>query len=462
MVTVQPTAGGPAGSAGLDLGDGLALDVDVAHPRLLTELAVELPLTGRLTVPQKLRRRLEVLLGDEVTALLTAVVERADRNGGPAGTAPEPASPMPPVPSSATGAAADGADRADVAQALHRAALAYATAGQDGSPMLTYAVGLLEGSVELAALGPQLGLRRTIRESLDLGVDTLVALVEEDLVQIPDQRSARALAALLTRVSDLVDDPDGRGRWLRAFVDGLQRWRHAEPQGQPALAEARADAWAGELDEVLGAPSNGVDTWDDPDAVTSGSARLRQVRVVATALPATEPGIVLDSVPGALGEAVVTGRWTSSSVAEVRIRGWSDGRYGLWARAFDGADDTPVALAPFRSDGDDAVAELLVPPQAVRRVEVDIVGDHGQPRPSPLLAVMDQAIHVGRNAARLERLGRYEDAAQRWRRCARLWDRVGDDVRARQARGYAEEADLTDQPGRSRVIQPLVCDQLAS
>jgi hypothetical protein len=103
------------------------------------------------------------------------------------------------------------------------------------------------------------------------------------------------------------------------------------------------------------------------------------------------------------------------------------------ARAFDARDDVLLAVAPFRVDGSDAAARMLARPPAIRQVEVDITDRPEMPRPSAALGAVQRAIHLGRRAARAERLGQPIPAAHRWRPCTRVWPFAGDLARAEQA-----------------------------
>ncbi|MGH9249922.1 MAG: hypothetical protein ACRD0W_10455 [Acidimicrobiales bacterium] len=137
-------------------------------------------------------------------------------------------------------------------------------------------------------------------------------------------------------------------------------------------------------------------------------------------------------------------------------------RGGLWARAFVAGNDRLLSVAPFRVDAGDAVARLLVPPDAIRRLEVDVTDRPEMPRPSPALAATQRAIHLGRSAAQAERLGELTNATLRWRQCARQWARAGDDDRAEAALAFgdrgAEPLPWVDRRRSHEPVPPLVVD----
>jgi hypothetical protein len=82
LATVRGWSAGPAGTAGLDLGGGIELDVDIAAPGQLTELVVELPSAGRIGSPTRRQRRsLDALLGPERAEELVALAREASVDG---------------------------------------------------------------------------------------------------------------------------------------------------------------------------------------------------------------------------------------------------------------------------------------------------------------------------------------------------------------------------------------------
>jgi hypothetical protein len=168
------------------------------------------------------------------------------------------------------------------------------------------------------------------------------------------------------------------------------------------------------------------------------------------------------SLPGALAEASVAASRTGPAEVEVRIDGWAWRRGGLWARAFHRRDGSLLAVAAFRADLGDATARLLVPPDAIHLLEVDVTDQPELPRPSPALASMQRAIYLGRLAAQAERLRDVASASLRWRQCARQWARAGDDERAEEARalgaGGTRSLALNDRRRPNEPGAPLVVD----
>ncbi|MGH9227952.1 MAG: hypothetical protein ACRD07_04320 [Acidimicrobiales bacterium] len=417
LVSVGSWPVGPAGSAGLDLGGGVELDVDAARPGCLVGLTIELPsrhppdaLSGGL------RRRLDLLLGpghgDDVVALLHA----AERD------------PLRPATARLTGggrpAAGGGADLADppgadaaspVAPALHRAAVAYGFACAPGAPPLVRAVGLLEAAAELAAVGRVLDVNGMVERDLRMGVDLLLDAVGGASGPSPGGKAARAVAGLLRRVSRL---SPGRSLVSDRLTSLAREFERTGARAGPRLRDHR-------LEDATGARRR-------PDLRLPAQPASHRPR------PPGRVPVDVGSLPGALAEAPVAASRTGPAEIEVRIDGWAWRRGGLWARAFLAGDGSLLAVAPFRADMGDATARLLVPPDAIRRLEVDVTDRPEMPRPSPALASMQRAIHRGRLAAQAERLRDLASANLRWRQCARQWARAGDDERAEVARAFGE------------------------
>ncbi|MBN2621814.1 MAG: hypothetical protein JXA83_00540, partial [Acidimicrobiales bacterium] len=392
------------GAAGVDIGGGLEVDIDVARPAALVGLTVELPVTGRVErLPRTVRRRLDALLGPERVADLSEIVREALVR-------------LDHVQRPLVGRGAPGG----VASALHRTVLAHAAACAAGAPRLVRAAALLEAVVA----GDEVG--RLVDGSFGVdharvAADLLTDLAVEGALALPDRATADRLAATLRRAGQVAAGPAG-----------------------PALAALAAEV--GDRARVLAPPSG-------RDAVAAADGAGHEV-----AAPCPEVPVDSRSLPGDLAEAEVAGRATGPSEVEVRIGGWAERRFGLWARAFDAADDTIVGLAPFRRRGRDAIARMIVPADAMRRLEVDVTDRAEMPRPSPALAGVQRAIHLGVTAARAERLGDLRHAAHRWRQCARTWDGVGDPVRGEQALSYARQVTAPTPHTSGRVIAPLLSD----
>ncbi|HZA00602.1 MAG TPA: hypothetical protein VE575_17715, partial [Acidimicrobiales bacterium] len=426
LTTVGPGSWGPAGTAGLSLGDGLELDVDIARPTTLVALTIEPP-SGRApgAHDDRLHRRLEALLGPpRAQALLRLVREPRGDPDGPGGDRQD---------------AADHGDGAatGVAPALHRAALAQAIACAPGAPPPVQAVGLLEAAAELAQLDGRLDVAPLVRHDLDAGVGLLVDLLADGGVPLPGRRAARELTALLRRVSRILGDQPLAADRLAALAHQLERAHH----GGRRRSRGGAAGVAGRDD---GGRAAGTD-------LTAGARRV---------------AIDLGSLPGALAEAGLAAWWADPAEVRVRIDGWADRRGGLWARVF--GDGVLVALAPLGTDGGDAVARLVVPPDTRTRLDVDVTDRPELPRPSPTLAATQRAMHVGRAAAQAERLGDRASALLRWRQCARYWARARDPGRveaahalARRAVGAVSESAHHPAGGR-RHTGPLIVDLVAA
>jgi hypothetical protein len=417
LLTLQSSASAPAGWAGLDLGAGVEIDVDVARPAALAAITVELPASGDPGVlPAEARRRLDALVGAERASQLAALVrESADRQaivrrtwrGAPGSSgAPCPALASLPDP-------------------LATAALAHAATWRPGAPRLTRLAGLVEAAVALDGLGQPFDRQGVARGDLRLAAD----LVEDLLAHghpVPDPQTASVLADALRRAVAIAGEGTAAAAAFATLLPDLDRARGG-PLGGPRRPRPGGDASA----TRAGEPGVGL---------------------------AWRVSIDVRSLPGDLSDAAIAGRRSGPCEVEVTIHGWADRSGGLWARAFDAADDTVVGMGPVRRAGRDAVAHIIVPPVATRRIEVDVTDRPEMPRPSPALAVVERAISRGVSAAQAERRGEMERAASCWQQCARAWDAVGDPVRGDQARAYAVQA-ASSAPGSSgRRIGPLLSD----
>ena len=495
LATLRARPAGPAGSAGIDLGSGVELDVDVADPGSVAGLTVELPSAGEPgALPSGVRRRLEALLRPERAAAFGALV--AD---GPDDTVTLPRRLAASderdeaAAQGVTGRSGRSVPRAPerpatgVAPPLQRAALAHVAACAPGVPRLVRAVALLEAAAALDEVSSRLDLRATARRDARVGAELLVDLLADDLVVVPSTCEAGALAPIVRRAAHLLDDGLLASR-LTALAGDLDRGRHvagdhdaAPPAvpgpGNPALG-APASSTGGRSPAVPapggprpapghaapGGPAPGAPRSAPGDAVPDhaapGGPALR-AGLPSYGNPDRHVRVVIRSLPGPVAEAAVAAQRTGPDHVEVRVGGWAERRHGLWARAFDRDDGTLLALGPLRRDGRDAVANLLVPPRAIARVEVDVTDRPEMPRPSAALAAVGRAIHLGGVAARAERLGDRRTAARRWRQCARAWLGAGDPTRADQALTYASQVNAGDGRPSGRVIRPLVSDLIA-
>lgn len=399
LLVVQSSAPAPAGSAGLDLGGGVEVDVDVARPVALSAITVELPVGDDPGVlPPTVRRRLGALVGDGRAAQLEDVVHEAFASrsivrrtwGGPTGS-PGDAGPA----------------LACTPDALATAALAHAASWRPGAPRLARLAGLLEAAAALDALGHPFDLQGAARRDLRLAADVIDDLLAHGH-PLPDLRSARSLAPALHRARAIAGEGTTAATAFATLVPEVERVGRGLPGGR-RRARPGGDPPTSRGDE-------------------QGVGLAWRVSIDVRALP------------GDLPEAAVVGRRSGPCEVEVLIHGWAERSGGLWARAFDAADDTLVGVGPVRRAGRDAVAHLLVPRAAMGRIEVDVTDRPELPRPSPALAVVERAISLGVVAAQADRLGEAERATRRWQQCGRAWDAVGDAVRGDQARAYARLA----------------------
>lgn len=431
VATVRAQLPGPAGTAGLDLGGAIELDIDVARPATLAGLTIDLPMTGDVhRLPRSVRRRLVALLGEARSDEVATAVRAA----GPGEGRPWPLG---------------GQGRAGLSASLQRAALAHAAASEAAAPLVVQATGLIEAAVALDSLASSglLDLRATARHDAQVGGELLAHLAARRPLALPGPHAAAALAGLLRSLSPLLDDGSAPARALAALTEAIDRGDHT---GHSAHTGRAGCADRSSRDERAARAA--------PGAAAAAAGLVRRVLVDVRALP------------GALAGAAISARRSTASEIEVRIDGWADRRHGLWARVFDARDDTLIGLAPFKRDpasAADTVARLIVPPDGGphgRRFEVDVTDRPEMPRPSPTLAAVERARHQGARAARAERLGDRPQARHRWLTCARLWAAAGEPVRAGQARALAAEGRIPGQEddggggGSAGDIGPLVCD----
>jgi hypothetical protein len=277
-----------------------------------------------------------------------------------------------------------------------------------------------------------------VERDLRIGVDLLLDAAAGGIGLMPGGKAARAFAGLLRRVSRLNTGQSLVSARLTSLAREFER----------GGARARLRHHDRHLDAVAGARP-------PPDH------RRPPLPPADRLSPPRRVPVDVGSLPGPLAEAGLAASRTGTAELEVRIDGWAVRRGGLWARAFPAGDDSLLAVAPFRADADDAVARLLVPPDAIRRLEVDVTDRPELPRPSPALAATQRAIHLGRSAAQAERVGDMTDATLRWRQCARQWARAGDDDRAEAALAFGDrgaESLLWNRRRSHKPGAPLVVD----
>jgi hypothetical protein len=127
-----------------------------------------------------------------------------------------------------------------------------------------------------------------------------------------------------------------------------------------------------------------------------------------------------------------------------------------WVRALRTDGMVAVALAPLQRDGLMETAELLVPPDTdTADLDIHLVAADELHQLSGAPAdLVRRAVRAGRAAASAERYSDRFEAMQRWRLCADLWRRVGDDRRAGQAMDRG-----TSRGGRV-MVGPILADEL--
>ena len=164
------------------------------------------------------------------------------------------------------------------------------------------------------------------------------------------------------------------------------------------------------------------------------------------------------SLPEFLGHAVVRAHRVQTAEVEVRVVDEAGRTDGCWARAFD-EDGALVALAPLRARGRDGTALLLVAPEVIDDVSVDVTDQPGLPRASVAFEAVQHAIAEGRDAASAERVGDRKETAMRWHRCAQQWSTAGDETRANTAAEYSAAA-VTGRGGDRRIPPALIADRI--
>jgi hypothetical protein len=118
-----------------------------------------------------------------------------------------------------------------------------------------------------------------------------------------------------------------------------------------------------------------------------------------------------------------------------------------------------VAAAPLLAAGTDAVARLLVPPEDLGDLEVDVTDRPGEPRPCSRARAVVAAVATGQAAARAERLCQPAAAEARWVDCALGWRVAGSPEQAARAEEHADRGSARAQE-RGGTIDPLLADHL--
>jgi hypothetical protein len=320
--------------------------------------------------------------------------------------------------------------------------------------------------------GPPISRQRTTwLDVVARRVGRLVVLADlcTDVAVDPLARVA-AVAELVTSL----DDVEG-GDLFGPLVPGLLR-RGADAAAQvdedtvedldPQLAHRLAGALGALLDAIAVGPTG------PPGAAVAQLRRVldlleahRDARVAAAMAPAdglvdafmeelfSDGPVFEDAVPARRSAPTLSFVRRSPSLLEVTAPRVHE---SAWVRVLRTDGLVPLAAAPLRPDGLMLRAELLVPPDtATADLGLQLVGpDELRVLSGAPADVVRRAVRAGRAAASAERHGDSVEAGIRWRRCAELWSRVGDDRRSDQA---IERA--TSGGGRS-TVEPMLADEL--
>lgn len=442
---------GPAGTAGLTFLGEVELEVDVASPATFVGLWVPAPVGDRA------RGAVARLLGDQRAAALLGLASP----GAVVLPGPDRATRRFGRPSPRRGTVDPGGVDASIA----RVALAGAAVVAAAPDPLVRALGHLDAVAGLAGVRRGIGTRARRQGAALAGAELLLGVARRgELAGRPVDGGA--LARVLGLVVPMLDGP--LAAEVRALVGAIVAGAVAfapvpVPEADPGLAAPGA-AGAGRAREAI--------SYDATAEGSGGAVERAAAPAASMAVPAAAPveakkvarprpvgrllAVDLAALPHALADLGVAARTTTASEVEVRVPGRADDATRWWARAF-APDGVVLAAAPFRPAGGDAVARLLVPPEALLDVLVDVTGQPGEPRPSSAaLGVLD-AVALGQAAARAERLGAATDAAARWHRCADRWDQAGAPQRAGLARRFAGE---THRGTTDRIPPPLLADPL--
>jgi hypothetical protein len=276
---------------------------------------------------------------------------------------------------------------------------------------------------------------------LALAEDVLDGLHSSDLV-LALARVDRALASgafeqligareLASRISDAVDA-------VHASADDLFEVRRPDVVSQSLRdlqdqlgPDAALDALVGALHDAGRARREAADL--DLGPVAAAMPAMPTLQESSHRAPAGRllDVVDLDALPVGLEPTKVEARATTTSEIEVRV-GAPVPTKPWWVRVH--RHDGIVAVAPILPDGPNGgLARLLVPPDDLDRVEIDIVVRADEHRPSLAARAIGRAVRKGRDAARAERGDRYADAEQEWGDCATRWEEAGDPTRMRAA-----------------------------
>lgn len=410
---------GPAGTVGLTLRGDVELEIDVASPGTFVGLWVDADHGG---MGRPTTEAMERLLGRERLFDLLALQKQP---GSPKILRPlnddqprniRPRRGHPSDPGSLRGT--DPNPPRGVAPGLARVALAAATGTEPTASALVHALAHIDAALAASIFQPGIGFGTRARTDAAVGAELLLDVVrrgELDGQAVDELELADALRGLVTLLPEGLDDQ------IRSLARTMTR--RSDDEAARAYPAAAAS------------PPPSTDAMELRHLTESPRPRQRALAPILAALDRR-------TLPSELAAEQIVVRATTPSELEVRIAhpGPSD---GWWARAY-GPDDVIVAASPFLAAQGDAVARLLVPPDRLAEVEVDITGQPGEPRPSRRLRTIADAVRHGQAAARSERLGDIRAARERWQRSSRAWDQAGDPARSGQA------MELADGGGRDR------------
>ncbi len=417
---------GWAGTAGTVLPYDIHIDIDLAEPEVVRLLAFDMPLPA-LHDPRGLRwwPLLEAFVGPDraegvLSAAAASLASRRVEHLGPIG-------------------------RTLVDRDLARFLLASCTADDPDVRGLAVLVARVEAAAAAVALrGFVVDVAERARVALAGLAEPLLRGPLEDIPELPDRKDAFELAALV-RVAAQASPT------LAGLASDLSEALHASAGPVEGVPSGAADF---ARSPVAGAA---VTTPSPLSAAKVGPVDVALDAVVSRSLRIVQPVPVDGSrLPGLLASAAGAVRRTDAEV-ELVVDGGARACAGWWARA-SGPDGTPLAVAPMRPgglDALDAVARLLCPPAALSTgVVIDCTPSLALlPRSAGARAV-EEAITVGRAASRAWR-GSHPSARRLLGSCGDLWEQAGVSANAEAARRVANDV--------QRVVGPrLLSDRLAA
>jgi hypothetical protein len=414
LYLVRAWLAGPAGTAGLRLRGGVEVDLDVAWPSRLAELRVP---TRDGDLDDRTRRLVEPLLGRRRLSRL-----QSDRRSEPW--------PIGEVPYRERRRESQG-----VARGMQTTALARQAGNDARFSDLRRGVALLEAASWAQRHGGRWQPGGLQVADARLGAELLFASLARAPLAL-DAAAAHDFVIVLRRVATASGDDPAIAARLFALADDL------DAADGKASADERA-AFAAM--PAMAAPAAG--------------------RREPTRLADRGPAVQVDrrTLPLAFTHTVVRAERVSMSEIDVRVVDEAVRSEGCWARAFDGTG-TLLAMAPLRPLKRDGRAQLLVAPEVMDEVVVDVIDQPGRRRPSSALDAVEAAIVDGRDAARFERIGERKEAAMAWHRAAEHWNGAGDVTRSATAHEYARGRlgrRGTADPS-ARIPGPLVADRVTT